>query len=120
VKIANFYMQHQGGAGADQAAIVPPENADKYPDPGMFGGMPAQGFYLRHIRNLEMSHVEIAPMAPDARPSFVLDGVDRGDFLAMTAPKGPAFAFHHSSDIRIHLSRAAADTVLATADNQTA
>jgi polygalacturonase len=113
VKIANFYMQHQGGAGADQAAI-------KYPDPGMFGGMPAQGFYLRHIRNLEMSHVEIAPMAPDARPSFVLDGVDRGDFLAMTAPKGPAFAFHHSSDIRIHLSRAAADTVLATADNQTA
>ncbi len=120
VKITNFYMQHQGGAGADQAAIAPPEYEDKYPDPGMFGGMPAQGFYLRHIRNLEMSHVEIAPIAPDVRPSFVLEGVDRGDFIAMTAPPKPAFAFHHSSDIRIHLSRAAADTVLAAADGQTA
>ena len=120
VKITNFYMQHQGGAGADQAAINPPEDEDKYPDPGMFGGMPAQGFYLRHIKNLEMSHVEIAPMAPDARPSFVLEGVERADFLAMTAPTKPAFAFHHSQDIRIHLSRAAADTVLAAADGQTA
>ena len=120
VKITNFYMQHQGGAGADQAAINPPEYEDKYPDPGMFGGMPAQGFYLRHVKNLEMSHVEVAPIAPDARPSFVLEGVERGDFIAMTAPPKPAFAFHHSSDIRIHLSRAAADTVLATADGQTA
>jgi polygalacturonase len=120
VKITNFYMQHQGGASADEAAINPPEYEDKYPDPGMFGGMPAQGFYLRHIRNLEMSHVEIAPIAPDARPSFVLEGVERGDFIAMTAPPKPAFAFHHSSDIRIHLSRAAADTVLAAADGQTA
>ena len=120
VKIANFYMQHQGGAGADQAAIVPPEAEDKYPDPGMFGGMPAQGFYLRHIRNLEMSHVEIAPMKPDARPSFVTEGVERADFLAMTAPTGPAFSFHHSSDVRIGFSRAAKDTVLATADGVTA
>ena len=120
IKIANFYMQHQGGSGADQAAITPPEYENKYPDPGMFGPMPAQGFYLRHIKNLEMSHVEIAPQAPDARPSFVLEGVERADFLACTAPPGPAFAFHHSQDIRIHLSRAAADTVLATADGGTA
>ncbi len=120
VKITNFYMQHQGGAGADQAAIVPPEKENAYPDPGMFGGMPAQGFYLRHIKNLEMSHVEIAPIAPDARPSFVLEGVERSDFIAMTSPTGPAFAFHHSKDVRIHLSRAAADTVLAEADGQTA
>ena len=68
----------------------------------------------------ELSYVEIAPMAPDARPSFVLEGVERADFLACTAPTGPAFAFHHSQDIRIHLSRAAADTVLATADGGTA
>ena len=118
IKIANFYMQHQGGAGADQAAIQPPEAVDKYPDPGMFGGMPAQGFYLRHIRNLEMSHVEIAPVATDARPSFYLDDVVRSDFFAITAPVGPAFALHHVTDLRAHLSRAVADTVLATADNK--
>ncbi len=121
VKISNFYMQHQGGGTAEQAAVVPPEKENSYPDPGMFGQMPAQGFYLRHVKNLEMSHVEIAPMAVDARPSFVLEGVERGDFLAATAPTNvPAFVFRHSQDIRIHLSRAAKDTVLETADNQTA
>jgi polygalacturonase len=119
IKITNFYMQHLGGAAADQAAILPPENADKYPDPGMFGPMPTQGFYLRHIRNLEMSHVEVASVATDARPSFHLDGVLRADFLGITAPAAPAFALHHVSDLRIHLSRAAADTVMATADSQT-
>jgi hypothetical protein len=38
----------------------------------------------------------------------------------MTAPATPAkqFAFHHSKDVRIHLSRAAADTVLAEADGK--
>ncbi len=118
VKIANFYMQHQGGAGADQAVIVPPEFETKYPDPGMFGNIPAQGFFLRHVKNLEMSHVEIAPVASDARPSFYLEGVERADFLAITAPARPAFALHHVSDLRIHLSRAAQDTMLTTADGQ--
>ena len=119
VKIANFYAHHQGGADAAQAAIVPPENEDKYPDPGMFGPMPAQGFFLRHILNLEMSHVEIAPQAPDARPSFHLHDVTRADFLAITAPTPAAFALHQVTDLRVHLSRAVKDTVLASADNQT-
>ena len=85
----------------------------------MFGAMPAQGFYLRHIRNLEMSHVEVAPIAPDARPSFVLEEVDRADFFSITAPTPNAFALRKATDLRIALSRAAKDTVLATVQNQT-
>ncbi len=119
VKIANFYMQHQGGVGAEAVGIVPPEAAEKYPDPGMFGAMPAQGFYLRHIKNLEMSHVEIAPMAADARPSFVLEDVNRVDFLAVTAPTPGAFGLRRATDVRIQFSRAAKDTTLATAEGQT-
>ncbi len=119
VKISNFYMQHKGGIGAEQAKIAPPEQIDKYPDPGMFGPMPAQGFFLRHLRNLEMSHVEIAPMANDGRPSFVLEDVNRADFLAITAPTAPAaFDLRSARDVRIHLSRAARDTQLETASNQ--
>ena len=73
-----------------------------------------RGFFLRHIRNLEMSHVDIAPMTPDARPSFVLEDVERADFLAITAPTQPgAFAFRQAKDIRINLSRAAKDMQLA-------
>lgn len=118
VKIANFYMQHAGGMGAETGAVTPPENADKYPDPGMFGDIPAQGFYVRHVKNLEMSHVDVAPVAPDARASFYLDSVARADFLGITAPKTPAFALHHVTDLRIAFSRAAKDTEMAAADGQ--
>src|SRR5258708_33529504 len=35
IKISHVYIQPRGGASADDAKIVMPENADKYPDPGM-------------------------------------------------------------------------------------
>ena len=119
VKISSVFMQHKGGGSAAQAKLVPPELADKYPDPGVFGAMPSQGFFLRHIRNLEMSHVEIAPMTRDVRPSFVLTDVNRADFLAITAPATPpAFALRAATDIRLSLSRAARDAVIASASDQ--
>ena len=118
VKIANFYMQHTGGGTARQANLTPPELETMYPDPGMFGDIPAQGFYLRHIKNLELSHVEIATLTPDARPAFHLVDVDRVDLLAINAPT-PAFALHRVSDFRLHLSRAAPDTILPQADDKT-
>ena len=116
IRISDIYMQHKGGGTAGQAKLVPPELVDKYPDPGVFGPMPAQGFFLRHIRNLDMSHIEVAPITPDARPSFVLTDVDRADFLAVTAPTSPpALALRDVHDLRIHLSRAAPDTTIESA-----
>jgi polygalacturonase len=119
VKISNFYMHHQGGATADKAKLAPPEEIAKYPDPEMFGPMPAQGFFLRHVHNIELSHVEIAPMTPDARPSFVLENVNRADFFAITAPTSPnAFDFRHAKDVRVGWSRAAKDAVFADASGK--
>jgi polygalacturonase len=119
IKLSNIYQQQVGGATQDSLAIQPPEFENKYPDPGMFGPMPAQGFYLRHIRNLEMSHVEVQCAEPDPRPSFFLEDVDRADFIAVTAPTGvPAFHLDKVTDLRILLSRAAPDTQLATADGK--
>jgi polygalacturonase len=120
IKLSNIYQQHVGGASQDSVAIHPPEFEDKYPDPGMFGPMPSQGFYLRHIRNLEMSHVEIQSLQPDPRPSFFLEGVNRADFIAVTAPTGnPAFHLDKVTDLRILLSRATRDVQLDTVDNKT-
>jgi polygalacturonase len=122
VKLSNIYVQHQGGAAADTVALIPPENVEKYPDPPMFGPMPGQGFFLRHVDRLEMSHVEVQPMQPDPRPSFYLQEVNRADFIAVTAPtsaQAPAFHLNKVTDLRIALSRAAKDTQLATADGQT-
>jgi polygalacturonase len=119
IKLSNIFQQQVGGAAQDSLAIRPPEFADKYPDPAMFGPMPAQGFFLRHIRNLEMSHVEIQSIQPDPRPSFFLEDVNRADFIAVTTPTGiPAFHLDKVTDLRILLSRAAPDTQLATADGK--
>lgn len=120
VKLSNIFQQHKGGAAQESLAIRPPEFENKYPDPGMFGPMPAQGFFLRHMRNLEMSHVEVQAMQPDPRPSFFLEEVSRADFIAVTAPVGhPAFHLNKVTDLRILISRAAPDTQLATADDKT-
>ena len=102
------------------SAIVPPELEDGYPDPGRFGITPSSGLFLRHMRNLEMSHVEIANGTPDARPAFYLQDVNRADFFAITAPRAAdgAFALHDVKDLRIGWSRAAADIALPTADNK--
>jgi len=117
VKLSNIYVQHVGAGTAEQAHIQVPEKEDAYPEPGMLGPLPAHGFYLRHINRLEMSHVEVQPAAPDARPAFYLDDVHRADFIAVTAPTSPnAFSLNKVTDLRILLSRAAPDTTLSTAD----
>ena len=99
--------------------LVPPEQEHEYPDPGRFGTTPSSGFFLRHMRNVEMSHVEIANAAPDARPAFYLNDIDRADFFAITAPHAAegAFALHGVKDFRVGWSRAAKDTVMSSADN---
>jgi polygalacturonase len=121
VKLSNIYVQTAGGGTADLAAIQPAELEDNYPEPRMFGTTPASGFFLRHVRNLEMSHVEVANATPDARPAFSLVDVERADFFAVTAPRGThgAFALHGVKDLRIGWSRAADDATLASAGEKT-
>lgn len=121
VKLSNIYIETAGGAAADAASLQLPEVEDKYPEPTMFGMTSASGFYMRHVRHVEMSHVEIANRAADARPAFYLNDVDRADLFAITAPRGAngAFSLHSVKDLRIGWSRAAADTTLLRVDNKT-
>ena len=121
VKLSNVYIETAGGGTADDAKAQVTEQENAYPDPGRFGTTPSSGFFLRHMRNLEMSHVEIANTAPDARPAFHLGDVARADFFAVTAPRGAdgAFALHNVKDLRIGWSRAAADTSLSSVDDKT-
>jgi len=120
VKLSNIYIETVGGATAEDAKVQPQEFENKYPEPGMFGAMPASGFFLRHMRNVEMSHVEIKNTTPDARPAFYLTDVERADFFAVTATRNAdgAFALHGVKDLRIGWSRAAADITLSSVDEK--
>ncbi len=75
VKIGNIQVQHQGGGTKEQAAIQPPEDEAKYPEPGMFGAMPSQGFFVRHVKDIEFTNIEILAEKDDARPVFALEDV---------------------------------------------
>jgi polygalacturonase len=131
VKLADCYFGHRGlpkdmriGWGdnskpmPDWRTIKVPEIEDAYPELLRFGPTPCNAFFVRHLKNLEMSHVEVAPQVSDARPAFWLEDVHRADFFAVTAPPQPNFSLHNVTDLRIFWSRAAKDTMLANASDQ--
>ncbi|MFZ0933169.1 MAG: glycoside hydrolase family 28 protein [Bryobacteraceae bacterium] len=122
VTISHVQIWHQGGGTKEQAAIKPPEKETGYPEPSMFGGMPAQGFYIRHVNGIRFDNVEIVAEKPDLRPAFVLDDVRDADFFRIRAPREadtPIFALHDVADFAVHMSRSVPDTQLAKTEQTT-
>ncbi len=100
VKLRDIYIQHRGGGTKQDAEIVPPENETGYPGPKRFGPMPSQGFFLRHVNNIELSGIEIAAMTPDARPAFVLQNVEGADFFHVKVPtSSPVIELRDCEDV---------------------
>ncbi len=131
VKLSNCFFGHEGlpkrmrvGWG-DAFAPMPewrtikvPENEDGYPEILRMGPPPSHGFFVRPLRNLEMSHVEVSPLASDPRPAFWLEDVHRADFFAITAPRQQNFSLHGVSDLRVAWSRAGKDANIDKAEDQ--
>lgn len=131
VKLSDCYFSHTGLPAKmrvnwgerfepmpDWRTIKVPEQEEEYPEPQHFGATPSNAFFIRHLKNLEMSHVEIAPEKHDPRPAFWLQDVHRADFFAITAPQQGNFSLHDVKDLRIGWSRAAKDTTLAAVKEQ--
>src|ERR1017187_1823786 len=76
-----------GGGTAEMAAIVPPEEIKHYPEPTMFGNLPASGFFVRHCKNIEFCNVELAWSRPDLRPHFWMQDVEGVDVLHLKLPR---------------------------------
>ena len=121
LKIHDIYLHHQGGGTAEMVALQPPENETGYPDPHMFGAMPAHGFYIRHVNNIELTNVEIAYASRDARPAFVLDTVTDADLFRIKLPSDnskPAFRLRNVSDFRIFGSPKIQDKEIAATESE--
>ncbi|MGC2250783.1 MAG: glycoside hydrolase family 28 protein [Acidobacteriaceae bacterium] len=117
IKIHDVYLEHLGGGSAKMAALEPPESiADNpWPDPDMFGDIPASGFFLRHVQNIEFSNVEIAFTQNDARPVFWLDSVEDAEFFHVKTPRhniSPVFSLRNVKDFRTLACRNIADLEL--------
>ncbi|MGH9515803.1 MAG: rhamnogalacturonidase [Terriglobales bacterium] len=114
VKFDNIYIQHRGGGTKESAAIVVPEIENAYPDPERFGPMPAQGFFIRHVKGIDMRDIEIKSLYEDRRPAFVLDDVDGADFTHVKVPRntGESFVLRNVRDFSVSQSRPIADMYL--------
>jgi len=115
VKLSNIVILYNGGGTKEQAALQPREHANGYPEPGEFGPMPAYGFFVRHVKDIEFDHVEIQTAAADARPAFVLNDVEGIDITHLKATRAagvPAFSLHDVRDFSLERSRPLADIYL--------
>ena len=104
LKISDVFFHQHGGANAELAKRQPPELEKAYPEPTMFGVLPATGLFVRHVRNLEVSNLEVMTEAADARPAFWLMDVDGADFFRVKVPRqstAPVFNLKKVKDFRV-------------------
>ena len=73
VQLNNIRIYYRGGGTPQQAALQPPEKENDYPEPTMFGEIPAYGFFIRHVRGLEMNGVSVTYLKDDARAPFIIN-----------------------------------------------
>ena len=71
--------------GGEARGLDVPEFADKYPEAGMFGILPAYGFYARHADGLTLTNVQVRWDKADARPAMVFDDVKNLDMNGLCA-----------------------------------
>src|SRR5207247_830512 len=72
LKLDHIRIYYKGGGTKQQAALDPPEKENDYPEPSMFGEIPAYGFFIRHVRGLEMNGVNVSYLKDDARAPFII------------------------------------------------
>jgi polygalacturonase len=113
IRLSNIRVYYQGGGTKEQAALDPPEKEDTYPEPTMFGELPAYGFFIRHVKGIEMRDVEVSYLKEDARPPFILSDVSGADFLHVRAQRGqdvPTFLLKNIANFSLQQSWPLADT----------
>jgi polygalacturonase len=103
VSLSNIRLISRGHADPKNLGVVPPEDEKGYPEPGSLGRMPAHGFFIRHVKNIEFYNVEVRTETQDPRPPFQLTDVDGADFFLIKAqrdPKAPMFSRTSVRDFR--------------------
>jgi polygalacturonase len=115
IKLSNIQIFYQGGGTREQAAVEPAEREKEYPEPRMFGVIPAYGFFIRHVKGIEMSNIELRCLKEDLRPAFFLDGVKGADFQHVKAQHAQdisTFVLKNVEDFSTHQVSGLSDTRL--------
>jgi len=75
VMLKNIVIRTRGGGNKELAQKVLDEKINSYPEATMWGSMPVSGFFVRHVKGLQMSDVKIIVGESDMRPLIKFDDV---------------------------------------------
>jgi hypothetical protein len=118
--VNTFFFRASGGV-PPREAFDTPEREKEYPEPSMFGMLPAYGFFIRHAKGIELNNVQVGFMQEDKRPAFVLDHVNGVDFQHVKAQKATGVPTMVLKNVENFTSRGCTplpDTQVATADRR--
>lgn len=88
VTISNVKLVFPGGGTQRMATSQPAEKITTYPEPGMFGWLPAWGFYVRHVDGLELRDIDLTCLTADARSPLIMSDVNGVDLAHVTINGG--------------------------------
>jgi polygalacturonase len=121
VTLSNIRIYYQGGGTLAQAALSPPQKETNYPEPSMFGDIPAYGFFIRHVKGIKLNNIDVSYDQEELRPAFVLNDVSGADFFLVTAElskDASTFVLQNVSDFRAYQCKGVADTRLERVDQK--
>jgi len=118
--VNTFFLRGPGLTGP-RDPFMPPEQEKAYPEPSMFGLLPAHALYVRHAKNLRVRDFNVAFTTADTRPAIVLEDVATATFDRTTvqrAPTAPTFVLRHVSDFTAHSIPGLLDTTRPNSENE--
>ena len=111
-----FLRGREPGLTGPRDPVAPPEQAVGYPEPSMFGLLPAYGLFIRHAQDITVENVTVGYAAEDRRPPVVLQdvaGISFRKFNAQRAAGVPGFVLKDVTNFTVQDSPGTADTTRA-------
>ena len=119
VRLSNIRIHYKGGGTKADAERVVPENEKGYPEPSMFGALPAYGFYVRHAKGITFDNMKLTYDKPEERPAFVLDDVKDIDLFRIdTQPSSSFFVLKNVENFSVQQSKNIKDQRIERTDRQ--
>lgn len=99
-----------------------PEYEKAYPEPQKFGIIPSYGFFIRHVKNIEMNNVKIAFLEKETRPAMILidvKGIELHNVEMMKAGNAPLISADQVTNFEMKKCKGLKDVTLQEISKQT-
>ena len=119
ISLSDIRILYRGGGTREQAEVEAPEHDNSYPEPSMFGVLPAYGLFARHVRNLSVDHLAVGFVRDDQRPAILLSDVAGAAFAHLRAQHAagqPVFRLRQITDFSVRASPGIDDASRFSAD----